>query len=123
MKNRAHPSGSRLRRFKPYPAYKASGVEWLGKIPTHWGVMKWRYCCHITEGQVSPDDDRFGNRILIAPNHVESGTGRILYTETAVEQGAISGKYLVRPGDIIYSKIRPALNKNLHRRWRLAVQR
>jgi hypothetical protein len=22
-------------RFKPYPAYKDSGVEWLGKIPAH----------------------------------------------------------------------------------------
>ena len=25
-----------LRRFKPYPAYKNSGVEWLREIPTHW---------------------------------------------------------------------------------------
>jgi type I restriction enzyme S subunit len=25
-------------RFKPYPAYKDSGVEWLGEIPEHWGV-------------------------------------------------------------------------------------
>jgi type I restriction enzyme S subunit len=26
------------RRFKPYPAYKDSGVEWLGNIPAHWEV-------------------------------------------------------------------------------------
>jgi len=25
-------------RFKPYPAYKDSGVEWLGEIPEHWGI-------------------------------------------------------------------------------------
>jgi len=24
------------KRFKPYPAYKDSGVEWLGEIPAHW---------------------------------------------------------------------------------------
>ncbi len=24
------------RRFKPYPSYKHSGVEWLGEIPAHW---------------------------------------------------------------------------------------
>jgi type I restriction enzyme S subunit len=29
---------SSLRRFKPYPAYKDSGIEWLGKIPAHWTV-------------------------------------------------------------------------------------
>jgi hypothetical protein len=26
------------KRFKPYPTYKDSGVEWLGKIPAHWKV-------------------------------------------------------------------------------------
>ena len=30
--------GTSLRRFKPYPAYKDSGVEWLGEIPAHWEV-------------------------------------------------------------------------------------
>ena len=24
--------------ISPYPAYKASGVEWLGEIPGHWEV-------------------------------------------------------------------------------------
>jgi len=28
------------RRFKPYPAYKDSGVEWLGEIPAHWDVKR-----------------------------------------------------------------------------------
>ncbi len=95
----------------PHVPMKDSGVEWLGEIPAHWEVKKWRYSCHVTAGQVAPDDDRYRDRVMIAPNHIESGTGRILSTETADEQGAISGKYLVSPGDIIYSKIRPALNK------------
>ncbi len=29
-----------LRRFKPYPAYKDSGIEWLGQIPAHWVVRR-----------------------------------------------------------------------------------
>ena len=28
--------------LKPYPAYKPTGVEWLGEIPEHWGVRKLR---------------------------------------------------------------------------------
>lgn len=28
------------RRFKRHPAYKDSGVEWLGKIPAHWEVKR-----------------------------------------------------------------------------------
>jgi hypothetical protein len=28
------------RRFTPYPAYKDSGVEWLGEIPAHWDLRR-----------------------------------------------------------------------------------
>jgi len=49
--------------------------------------------------------------LLIAPNHIESNTGRVLELTTAHEQAAISGKYLVAKGDVVYSKIRPHLNK------------
>jgi len=49
--------------------------------------------------------------ILIAPNHIEPGTGKLLAEETAESQGADSGKYLVHKGQVIYSKIRPNLVK------------
>ncbi len=32
--------GATARRFKPYPAYKDSGVEWLREIPAHWEVRR-----------------------------------------------------------------------------------
>ena len=99
------------RGLNPNVPMKDSGVQWLGEIPAHWELARWRYCCRITAGQITPEDEHFREMILIAPNHVESGTGRLLYTQSAAEQGAISGKYLVAPGNIIYSKIRPALNK------------
>ena len=30
----------RPRRFHPYPEYRDYGIEWLGKIPAHWGVKR-----------------------------------------------------------------------------------
>jgi len=48
---------------------------------------------------------------LVAPDHIESGTGRLLSRQTASDQRAISGKYLFGRGDIVYSKIRPYLRK------------
>lgn len=27
-----------LRKYKPYPAYRDSGVEWIGEIPDHWNI-------------------------------------------------------------------------------------
>ena len=96
----------------PTVPMKDSGAQWLGDIPAHWEAKKWRYCCRVAEdGQVAPDRAQYRDRVLIAPDHVEPGTGHIVRLETAHQQGAISGKYLVKPGEIIYSKIRPALNK------------
>ena len=41
MSGAAKPNGAAaLRRFEPYPAYKNSGVEWLGKIPAHWQAKR-----------------------------------------------------------------------------------
>lgn len=28
-----------ITNLKPYPAYKPSGVEWLGEVPEHWEVV------------------------------------------------------------------------------------
>ena len=65
----------------------------------------------IDSGQVDPKKDEYIDRPLIAPNHIEGGTGKLLKLETAGEQGAISGKYLFKGGAVIYSKIRPNLMK------------
>lgn len=82
-----------------------------GSIPNGWRFRKFDDCVEISNGQVDPTNDQYQNMILIAPNHIESETGRLLYTETVSQQDAISGKYLVKQGDLIYCKIRPYLNK------------
>lgn len=97
--------------FPRYPNYKPSGVEWLGEVPEHWELRRFQRCVNISEGQVDPEDSTYSDALLIAPNHIESGTGRLLSCETANEQGAESGKYYCRSGDVIYSKIRPVLRK------------
>ena len=38
------------RRFKPYPAYKDSGVEWLGEIPAHWEVKRLKRVFRVVNG-------------------------------------------------------------------------
>lgn len=99
------------RGLDPKVQLRDSGVPWLGKIPAHWRLLKFSWCVFLAEGQVDPEDDEFSSWPLIAPNHIESGTGRLLALESATDQGAISGKYQCHAGDVIYSKIRPALRK------------
>lgn len=37
-------------RYKPYPEYKDSGVEWLGEIPKSWEIKKLKYICSVGTG-------------------------------------------------------------------------
>ncbi|MFA7683735.1 MAG: hypothetical protein WCX84_02910 [Syntrophales bacterium] len=38
------------RKRATYPAYKQSGVEWLGKVPKHWELMKIKFHSHLYNG-------------------------------------------------------------------------
>lgn len=79
--------------------------------PNGWKVERLLDLVSIRSGQVDPKLPLYRDMALIAPDHIESGSGRLLEIRSAREQGAISGKYLVDAGDIIYSKIRPYLVK------------
>ena len=42
-------------KWKPYPAYKPSGVEWLGDVPEHWNPITLR---HISKRYAGGTPDR-----------------------------------------------------------------
>lgn len=88
--------------------YKSSP---LGSIPKSWNFDQLVAKIDFPEGQVDPRRLPYCDWILVAPDHIESGTGRVLRSATAIEQQAISGKYVYEAGDVLYSKIRPYLRK------------
>ncbi len=90
------------------PGYKQTEV---GLIPEDWDVRPLLTTVRIANGQVDPKTEPYKSMVLVAPDHIESATGRLLDQQTAAEQRAISGKYLFSEGDIVYSKIRPYLRK------------
>lgn len=49
-------SNDRLRKFKRYPEYRDSGVEWLGEIPSHWEVKRLKHSAKIIMGQSPPSE-------------------------------------------------------------------
>lgn len=65
----------------------------------------------FASGQVDPQKEPYSSMPLVASNHIESGTGKIIKVESAADQNAISGKYLFYRGQVVYSKIRPTLRK------------
>ena len=42
----------------PYPAYKPSGVAWLGDVPQHWEVTAAQEHCRFTCGTSNVDKQR-----------------------------------------------------------------
>ena len=40
-----------MSHYKPYPAYKDSGVEWIGKVPEHWLNMSLKRLAKICNGK------------------------------------------------------------------------
>ena len=86
-------------------------VPGLGTIPAYWEVVRLGDVAEVTSGQVDPRDKRFQNQMFVAPDDIESRTGRLINRRTVADAGAISGKYQFDIGDVLYSKIRPYLMK------------
>ncbi len=62
------------------PGYKQTEV---GLIPEDWRIVPLDDAFQIPSGQVDPQDPEYCNQILVAPDHLESRSGRILNRETA----------------------------------------
>ena len=62
------------RQGQPYPAYKDSGVEWLGEVPEHWEVRRLK---SLLDNIVDSSGSQGLSDVQLALEHVESWTGRI----------------------------------------------
>lgn len=80
-----------------------------GLNPTHWVWKRFKFIAHVDSNLVEPD--RYGDWLHISPDAIGKGNGMLLCRRTVSEDGVISGNHLFRKGAILYSKVRPRLNK------------
>ena len=86
--------------MKPYQHYKSSGIDWIGKIPEHWKVCRFRnFIKQCTQPSTSERK--------IGLENIESATGRFICTTTEFEGNGVA----FEKNDIIYGKLRPYLQK------------
>lgn len=95
--------------LNPDAPMKDSGIEWIGKMPSHWGVCKFGVVASVKSNLVSPE--KYPELPQVSPENIEKGSGKILPCQTVEESGVISWNHLFYKGQILYSKIRPRLNK------------
>jgi type I restriction enzyme S subunit len=79
------------------------------QIPPSWVWARFQDVAEVASDLVDPT--LTPQAIHIAPNHIESKTGRLLPYQTVADDGVTSPKHRFRPGQILYSKIRPYLAK------------
>ena len=86
-------------------------VPGIGTIPAAWDVVRLGDVVTIASGQSDPKEAKFQDSLFVAPDDIESGTGRLINRRTVAEAHAISGKYRFDKFEVLYSKIRPYLMK------------
>ena len=92
---------------------KARFVEMFGDFKTNpkgWPIVGFEEIATI-DGNMTTDYERFADYPHIGIDSIEKDTGILRGYRTVAEDGVISGKYVFTPEHIIYSKIRPNLNK------------
>ena len=95
--------------FRKYASYKDSGIEWLGKVPSHWEVKPLKYLSHINNSVLSEgtDPDYEFDYVDIGSVSPELGIAK---TERMKFASAPSrARRLVQEGDVIVSTVRTYL--------------
>lgn len=92
---------------------KARFVELFGDLKSNskgWPIVAFTECAKIDTNMIH-DFNGYEDYPHIGIDSIEKETGRLSGYRTVAEDGIVSGKYLFTEKHIIYSKIRPNLNK------------
>jgi len=92
---------------------KGKFVDMFGdpyKNPMGWPVKSFDEVASI-DANMTTDYKKYADYPHIGIDSIEKDTGRLIGYRTVQEDNVISGKYIFGPEHIIYSKIRPVLNK------------
>jgi type I restriction enzyme S subunit len=97
-----------MSHYKPYPAYKDSGVEWIGKVPEHWGVLPIKRGAQLRNER--RNDSPYGWP-YVGLEDVDSGSGRYTPKDGTSRQSEDSMVGVFSSGNVLYGKLRPYLRK------------
>ena len=92
---------------------RARFVEMFGDFkinPMGWPVVGFEEIA-IIDGNMTTDYEKYADYPHIGIDSIEKESGLLKGYRTVAEDGVISAKYVFTPAHIIYSKIRPNLNK------------
>ena len=96
-------------KYKPYPAYRPSGVEWLEEIPAHWEVRRLKYLATVNDEALTETTDPDTEITYVDIGNVDSVRGITGTEDLMFEDAPSRARRIVRQGDIIISTVRTYL--------------
>ena len=96
-------------QHRPYPAYKDSGVEWLGEIPTHWEEKRLKHLATVNDEALPETTDPSMEITYVDIGNVDSIQGITDVEELVFENAPSRARRIVRQGDVIISTVRTYL--------------
>ena len=98
-----------LQSLKPYPAYKDSGVEWLGEIPVHWEVKRLKHLATINDEALPETTDPDMEIDYVDIGNVDPIQGITDVEKLVFADAPSRARRIVRQGDVIISTVRTYL--------------
>ncbi len=98
-----------FKEFQPYPKYKDSGVEWLGKVPEHWDVKRLKYSATINDEALPETTDPALELTYVDISSVDAIEGIVANEEMIFENAPSRARRIIRDGDTIISTVRTYL--------------
>jgi hypothetical protein len=94
-------------RYKAYPAYKDSGIEWLGKIPAHWALKRLKFTSDLNP--LPPAVRRLPQdaEVSFVPMEAVGAYGGLDLSRTRTLADVGSGHTYFADGDVVVAKITP----------------
>lgn len=103
----AFPVRQVSRKWKPYPACKDSGIQWLGEIPAHWEVRRLKYATVVGPSKTEIDSIDPNTYVSFLPMECISEDGSLSLATTCRISSVRNGYTYFRNGDVIIAKITP----------------
>ncbi|EJK2100650.1 restriction endonuclease subunit S [Vibrio cholerae] len=96
-------------RYKAYPEYKDSGVEWLESVPSHWSSKALKFLCTYNDDVINEAADPETIIEYVDIGSVSAVEGISKTEKVAFGQSPSRARRMVRDGDVIVSTVRTYL--------------
>lgn len=88
--------------MKKYDSYKNSGIEWIGKIPSHWDSTRLKFLGKSIIGIVySPDDVVNEGEGILVLRSSNIQDGKLAFEDCVFVKKEVQERYLTKEGDIL----------------------